>query len=130
MNLEEFLRKLEGEDLLNKNIKVERINIDRKPNGLSKITIYAQRVDEHGTLEKLAYTENSVLSCGHVADVVSVCQCGTTFCKACASSHVNICAVCNLPLCDRCRAKSLFHNKARCHKKCRWRLILSNLFGT
>jgi hypothetical protein len=126
MDLNEFLEKLRGDDLLNKNIKVERINIDRNPDGMSKITIYAQRLDEHGTLEKLAYTENSVLSCGHVGEVVSVCQCGSTFCKICASS--NTCVVCHLPLCDTCRAKSFFHNKARCHKKCRWKFILNSLF--
>jgi len=129
MDLNEFLEKLSGDDLLNKNIKVERINIDRNPDGMSKITIHAQRLDEQGTLENLAYTESPLLSCGHVGDVVSVCQCGTTFCKACASSHMNICAVCNLPLCDQCRAKSFLHNKATCHKKCRWRLILTNLLG-
>jgi hypothetical protein len=127
MDLNEFLEKLRAEDLLSKNIKVERINIDRKPDGLSKITIYAQRLDEHGTLEKLAYTENSVLSCGHIGEVVSMCQCGSTFCKICAPS--NSCIVCGLPLCDGCRARSFLHAKARCHKKCRWRLILTNLLG-
>jgi hypothetical protein len=127
MDLNEFLEKLRGDDLLNKSTKVERINIDRNPDGLSKISIYAQRLDEFGTLEKLAYTENSVLSCGHVGEVVSVCQCGSTFCKVCTPS--NVCIVCGLPLCDRCRAKSFLHNKAKCHKKCRWRFILSNLFN-
>lgn len=130
MELDEILRKLQGHDLLHRNIKAERLKIDQEGKGLAKISISAERVDpEDGTTERIFYTENSLLSCGHVDQVFSMCQCGSSysFCKACSSLYV--CCVCHLPLCDQCRATSLFYNRKRYHKKCRWRFILNSLVG-
>lgn len=130
MNLDEFLEKLDGDDLLKKHIRVEKLNTEDNPGGLAKVTIYGERSDENGTLERLWYTESPVLSCGHVGKIAAICECGSfSFCQACASSADNICLVCKKLMCPQCRAKSFLHNKARCHKKCRWRLILTNLFG-
>jgi hypothetical protein len=131
MDLDEFLRKLNGDDLIKKEIRVERLKVERYPGQLAKVTISAQRMDETGTNETLSYVENSVLSCGHVAKLAGVCQCGSSFsfCQACTSSPDNRCIVCSELMCPLCRAKSFLHNKAICHKKCRWKLILINLFG-
>lgn len=129
MNLEEFLQRLEGDDLLRRNIKVERFTTGKNPDGGTKVTIYAERTDEHGTTEKLYYIENSILACGHTGQVAGVCPCGNSFCKRCTSSAENICTVCHKLMCDNCRATSILHTRARYHKKCRWKFILNNLFG-
>ena len=130
MDLDEILRKLQGRDLLHRNIKAERLKIDQEGKGLAKISISAERLDpEDGTTERIFYTENSLLSCGHVDQAFSMCQCGSSFsyCKACSSLY--ICCVCHLPLCDSCASKSLLHNRAKYHKKCRWRFIFNALLG-
>jgi hypothetical protein len=128
MNLEEFLQKLRGDDLLRRNIKVERFTTAKNPDGGAKVTIYAERTDEHGTTEKLYYTENPILSCGHAGEVAGVCTCGNGFCKTCASSSQNICVVCHRLMCDDCRAKTLRSSNPGYHKKCRWKFILNSLF--
>lgn len=130
MDLNEFLEKLRGDDLLKKDIKVEKLNVEDNPGGVAKVTIYAEREAENGALERLWYAENTVLSCGHVAKApAAVCECKAfTFCQACASSGDNLCLVCSKLMCPVCRAKSFLHNKARCHKKCRWKFILNSLF--
>ncbi len=130
MDIDEFLEKLTGNDLLKKHTKVERLKLDKNPGGLAKITMYATRLDEHGTEERLSYVQDSILSCGHVGPVAAVCGCGaaTTFCKICSSSSDNRCSVCSEVMCEVCRAKSLFHNKAKYHKKCKWKFILSRMF--
>lgn len=131
MDLDEILRRLQGRDLLSRVIKVERLKTDQEGKGLAKITISAERVDADGTTERLFYAESSLLSCNHVGQAFSVCDCGSSFsyCKDCASSQDNRCLVCSKILCDSCRAPSLFHAKTRYHKKCRWRFILNSLFG-
>ncbi len=111
-------------------IEIVRVGGKISETGILKTTVYEEKFNDEGAMERISNVTMGVADCGHVGiEAGGKCPvCGKWYCKECAARY-GTCFVCGGVACPNCSESTVLDKNKRYHKACFKEAVKRKLLG-